>query len=37
MSKVTDSDAEIDNSDVVSFLYCNDPSKLVPCSFKFFF
>ena len=34
MSKVTDSDAESDSSDIESLFSCNNPSKLVPYSFE---
>ena len=34
MSKVTDSDTESDSSGIESLISCNDPSKLVPCSFE---
>ena len=34
MSKVTDSDTESDSSDIENLLSCNNPSKLVPCTFE---
>ena len=34
MSKVTDSDAESDSSDIESLLSCSNPSKVVPYSFE---